>query len=83
MSADAGDVVLTPGIWKDVMESFISFPSLFYYCFIVFMCGLLTSFHWSFFFWFLERIQPKDTLLMGESSRPHDHHPHDDVCPSS
>lgn len=49
------------------MKSFISFPSLFYYCFIVFMCGLLTAFHWSFFFWFLEQIQPQDTLLMGES----------------
>jgi hypothetical protein len=55
----------TRQVWKNVMKSFINFPSLFYYCFIVFMCGLLTAFHWSFFFWFLENIQPQDTLLMG------------------
>jgi hypothetical protein len=32
---------------------------------LVFVVGLLTAFHWSFFFWFIEIINGKDTLLMG------------------
>ena len=48
------------------MGSFTRSPSLIYHCFLVIVCGLLTAFHWSFFFWFLERIQAKDTLLLGE-----------------
>ena len=53
-------------VWKDVVGSFTRSPSLIYHCFLVIVCGLLTAFHWSFFFWFLERIQAKDTLLLGE-----------------
>ena len=53
---------------RQVISSFIRFPSLAYYVLLVFLCGLLTAFHWSFFFWFLESIRPKDTLLMGTSA---------------
>lgn len=53
------------GIWIRVVKTFIWFPSLIYYCTICFVCGLLTAFHWSFFYWFLESVQGKDTLLMG------------------
>lgn len=52
-------------IWQQVARTFVAFPHLYQYCFTIVAIGVLTAFHWSFFFWFLEEIQGKDTLLMG------------------
>lgn len=51
---------------KQVATLFAKHPSLIYYSFIVFVVGFLTSFHWSFFFWFVEDMAGQDTLLMGK-----------------
>lgn len=41
------------------------YPTLIQYTFVIFCYGILTAFHWSYFFWFLEEIRGKDTLLFG------------------
>lgn len=51
---------------KGILRTFLQNPSLFHYCFIIFVVGFLSAFHWSFFFWFIEEIRGKDTLLMGK-----------------
>lgn len=48
-----------------MIRIYVHYPSLLQHTFIVFCFGILTAFHWSFFFWFLEEIRGKDPLLMG------------------
>lgn len=52
-------------VCKQVTNVFIKHPSILYYTFVIFVVGLLTAFHWSFFYWFIEDIAGQDTLLMG------------------
>ena len=40
-------------------------PSLIQYIIVVLVFGVLTAFHWSYFFWFLETIRGEDQLLFG------------------
>ncbi|XP_027198131.2 major facilitator superfamily domain-containing protein 6-A-like [Dermatophagoides pteronyssinus] len=60
------------GIFWSVLEIFIQiirlfrqYPTLIQHSLNIFIFGILTAFHWSFFFWYLEDLRGKDALLMG------------------
>ncbi|KAI2803132.1 hypothetical protein BLOT_007255 [Blomia tropicalis] len=48
-----------------ILRIYYRYPSLIQYTLIVFCFGILTAFHWSFFFWFIQDIRGQDSLLMG------------------
>jgi len=50
---------------RQIFLIYYYYPSLIQYTFVVFCFGVLTAFHWNFFFWFIEDIRGKDSLLMG------------------
>lgn len=50
---------------KQILDIFKKHPSLIQYVILVIIFGILTAFHWSFYFWFIEEIRGKDTLLFG------------------
>lgn len=52
-------------VFRQVINIYWHYPTLIQYTFVIFCYGILTAFHWSFFFWFLEEIRGKDTVLFG------------------
>lgn len=50
-------------LWK----IFVRHPSIIQYLSLMTTIGILTAFHWTFFFWYIEQIHGRDPLLMGVS----------------
>ncbi|XP_075586108.1 maltose permease [Dermatophagoides farinae] len=64
-SSKSGIIMSVIEIFCQIGQLFRHYPTLIQLSLVVFFFGILTAFHWSFFFWYLEDLRGKDALLMG------------------
>ncbi|RWS01158.1 major facilitator superfamily domain-containing protein 6-like protein [Dinothrombium tinctorium] len=68
VEVDNVEIKLQPkrvSVIREVFTAFRKYPSLFQYALITIVIGILTAFHWSFFYLFIEKTIGQDTVLMG------------------